>query len=193
MKPRQAILAVLLSLIAANFAWGGPSDLEKRVSLSLDGAAPAEALQALAQMGGMTLQIDPAVKGKVTIRLENVRLRTTLDAVCDSIGCRWDLLDGNLLRIQPTAPPKPPLPAALDQPIDLKLTKADLREILKTAGEILSAQVVIDPGLPTTAVTLELDNTPVRKALDDVCRIGNCVWSLDDEDGKKVLRFFPRK
>jgi len=185
-------IAALLSFAAAVLAWGAGPDLDKRVSLSLEKAGVAEAFRALGQMSGLNVLVDPKLSGTVTIRLENVRLRTTLDAVCDSIGCRWEV-SGDHLRIQPTAPPKTPPPAALDQPIDLKVTKADLREILNTAGEILSAQVVIDPALTTTAITLELNNTPVRKALDEVCRIGNCAWSLNDEDGKKVLRFSPRK
>jgi len=43
---------------------------------------------------------------------------------------------------------------------------------------------VIDPEVKGT-VSLQLDNTPVRKSLDATCQAAGCSWSYDAD--KKVL------
>jgi type II secretory pathway component GspD/PulD (secretin) len=125
--------------------------------------------------------VAPSIKGKVTVELRNVRVRTLLDAVCESIACRWEL--------QPGTPPKllvlpaqsgktaPAAPALIDEPIDLRVTEADGRDVLKTFGEILSARVEVDPAIAGT-VSLDLEAAPVGQALDKVCQVLGCDWML---------------
>jgi hypothetical protein len=36
----------------------------------------------------------PAVDGKVTITVENVATALALDAVCETLSCRWELRSG---------------------------------------------------------------------------------------------------
>ena len=185
MKTRHALaLALLLTAMPAVGAADGP-DLDKRVTLKLEGAAPAQAFAALARMSGLDIALDPGVRGKVNIRLENVRLRTVLDAICDSIGCRWDAADNRHLKIVPAeGKTASPSGSGLDEPIDVNVTNADVANMLKTFGSLMSAEVVIDPEVKGT-VSLQLDNTPARKALDAICQAAGCSWSYDAD--KKVL------
>jgi type II secretory pathway component HofQ len=78
-------------------------------------------------------------------------------------------------------------PAAEGEPIDLRVTNADARDVLKTFGEILGVKAV-DPAIQGKA-TFNLEGTPWNQALDAVCATAGCDWSL--EGG--VLRVTPRK
>ena len=74
------------------------------------------------------------------------------------------------------------------------MTKADGLEILHTFGEILRADVVVDPRIAGT-VSLELKHTPVDQSLDTVCQALSCDWTYTEgRNGKKpVLRMTSRK
>jgi len=114
-----------------------------------------------------------------------------LDAVCESIGCRWDVTAGSpaKLHIRPLAEGTARKKTALEEPIDLKVTGANVLEVLQVFGQIMSADVEIDPRLTGGKVTFELDNVPCGQALDKVCASAGCTWKLVDLEGKKpVLR-----
>lgn len=187
---RSAAAGLLAGLLGAGAALAAGNPLDERISLSLKEAAPEETFRAFGQMMGVEAVVDPGITGKVTVTLGNVRVRTLLDAVCESIGCRWELQDKKL-RVTPAASDKPAteVPQALDTPIDLKVTEADSRELLKTFGEILSLPVSLDPAV-SGKVSLELKKTPVRQALDTVCLAVGCDWELvDGSGGKQLLKF----
>jgi type II secretory pathway component GspD/PulD (secretin) len=199
--PRKSFaLALALSGILAAALSGparaesdGDSSLDRRVDVALVDAAPGESFQSFAQMIGLEAQIDPGLEGKVTVRLRNVRLRTVLDAVCESIGCRWDIVGSSpaKLHIRPVQDPSRPKLTLLDEPIDLKVTKADVRQVLQTFGQIMSAEVELDPRI-TGTLSFDLDNIPCSQALDKVCAAAHCEWKL--EVGKsRVLRITAKK
>jgi type II secretory pathway component GspD/PulD (secretin) len=171
----------------------GESSLDRRVDVALADAAPGESFQSFAQMIGLEAQVDPGLEGKVTVRLRNVRMRTVLDAVCESIGCRWDIVGGSptKLHIRPVQDPSRPKLTLLDEPIDLKVTKADVRQVLQTFGQIMSAEVDLDPRI-TGTVSFELDNVPCGKALDKVCAAAGCEWKLEAGKGR-MLRITAKK
>ncbi|HKV12989.1 MAG TPA: hypothetical protein VJ725_32910 [Thermoanaerobaculia bacterium] len=189
---RSVAAGLLAGLLGAGAALAAGNPLDERVNLSLQDAAPAETFQAFGQMMGVEAVVDPGVAGKVTVTLKNVRVRTLLDAVCESIGCRWDLQDKKL-RVTPATGDKPAAETrqALDTPIDLKVTDADSRELLKTFGEILSLPVSLDPAI-SGKLSLELEKTPVRQALDAVCLALGCDWDLVESGGKQTLKVTAR-
>ncbi|HSF41007.1 MAG TPA: hypothetical protein VLT87_14520 [Thermoanaerobaculia bacterium] len=190
---RSAAVCVLSSLLGAGAALGAGNPLDERVSLNLENASTRDTFNALSQMvGADAVQVDPGVTGRVTVTLQNVRVRTLLDAVCESIGCRWELEDRKL-RVTSTSPdkPAPVIREALDSAIDLKVKEADARELLKTFGQILGAEVSLDPAI-TGKVSLELENTPVRQALDTVCLSLGCDWEMSDGSGKMTLKVTAR-
>jgi type II secretory pathway component GspD/PulD (secretin) len=168
--------------------------LDRKVDVALADSAPDQAFAGLAKMIGLESAVEPGLDGKVTVRLQNVRMRTVLDAVCESIGCTWSVVPGTpaKLRILPLAERSARKAVVLDAPIDLKVTKADVREVLQTFGQIMSAAVELDPQI-SGKVSLELDNIPVGKALDAVCAAAACDWKLDGDGERSVLRITARK
>lgn len=79
--------------------------------------------------------------------------------------------------------------AALDAPIDLKVTDASVREILETVAQLLSAKASVDSAVGGK-VSLDLDDRPLREALDAVCDAAKCTWSFDADRG--VLSVKPK-
>lgn len=183
---KRTMLAVLAALMIAGAAGASPDELDKRVSLDLRNATADEAFRSLARVAGVQISAE-GLSGKVNLELENVRVRTILTALCDNLGCQWDLQAGKL-RVTPLAAAERPAAEGrpsgpvLDAAIDLKVTEASVRDLLATVGEIMSAKTQIDPGIEGK-VSLELDNAPLREVLDTICRTSKCTWSYDEDRG----------
>ena len=189
---KRIILAALTALMFAGTASASPGvALDKRVSLDLRGATAEEAFKSLARVAGVPIAAE-GVSGEVTLELENVRVRTILAAICDSIGCSWEL-QGGQVRITPLPEaerPKPrvkPSAAALDTVIDLKVTDASVFDLLETAAQVMSAKAIVDSAVKGK-VTLELENTPLRTVLDTVCMAAGCTWSFDEDRGVLAVK-----
>jgi type II secretory pathway component GspD/PulD (secretin) len=188
------LMALALAGLPAAGARAAESPLETRINMAVRDAPADDTFRTFARLMSAEAVVDPALKGTVTVELKNVRVRTLLDTVCESIGCRWELQPGNPPKLRVSAlPAGNPAPAAKPgpkEPLDLKVTKAKGREILMTFGQILSAEVVLDPAIDGT-VTLDLENTPWDQALDAVCAALGCNWELV-EAPKRVLKVVPR-
>jgi hypothetical protein len=209
MKRTWKLGAALIFLAAATgVAWAEPAGagnkLDERIDMALKNAAPDDLFGTFAKLFGpnAVAVVDPAVRGPVTIELHNVRARTLLDAICESIGCRWSVVAAT-----PATPAKllvVPLAAKdhgegvqktpIKEPIDLKVTQADGRDVLRTFGEILGAELVVEPGV-AGQVSLALENLPVDQTLDAFCKSLGCEWSFTEgANGRKpVLRVWPKK
>jgi len=176
--------------------------LDQRIDISLNEADVTEVLASFGHIFGGEADIDPVIRGEVTVELHHVRAATVLTAVCESVGCRWWIEDGRLkIEKDPDAPPRPPAApgraegessARLDSAIDMSLLNADLRETLRSFGTIVQARVTLDPSLEGR-VTVELHNTPVRDALDAICRMQGCAWELEDTEEGPVLLIARRR
>ena len=68
----------------------------KKVTLDLNGVAPAAAFKAVADAIDVTVTVDAAVTELVDITVRNVSAKTALNAMCESIGCRRTLSGGSL-------------------------------------------------------------------------------------------------
>jgi type II secretory pathway component GspD/PulD (secretin) len=195
-------LGMVLLLLGAGVAQAEPdaaSGLDDRIDMALKNAAPDDLFRTFAKMFNAEAVVDPGVTAPVSVELHHVRVRTLLDAICESIGCRWTLEPGSPPKLRVTAAPGGKAeggekPSTLKEAIDLKVTKADGQDLLRTFGEILSADAVVDPRIAGT-VTVELNNTPVGQALDTVCQTLSCDWSYTEgKNGKKpILRITSRK
>ena len=184
------MMALALAWLSAIAARAAENPLDTRISMAVRDAAADDTFRTFAKLMGTEAVVDPALKGKVTVELKNVRVRTLLDAVCESIGCRWDLQPGNPPKLRvyalPAGNPASAAKAGPKEPLDLRVTKAKGQEILKTFGQILSAEVELDPSIDGT-VTLDLENTPWDQALDAVCAALGCNWELV-ESPARVLK-----
>jgi type II secretory pathway component GspD/PulD (secretin) len=188
------VATTILSLLALpGSARADGEVLDRRVNVTLADSAPDQAFQGLATMIGLDSVVEPGVNGKVTVRLQNVRMRTVLDAVCESIGCSWSVT-GNpaKLHILPLAAKPSSKVLALKEPIDLKVTGANVRELLQTFGQILGVETEIDPRI-TGKVSLELEHNPCGEAFDKACAAVGCEWKLDTKGKSPVLRFTAKK
>jgi len=174
------------------------ASLDRRVSVDLDHVVPANAFRTFAQLAGLTAAVDAAVREPVTVRLENVRVKTLLDAVCESIGCRWEAAAGSPGTLHVTAAagaePKPAVPRiGLRDPVQLKVAGVDAHDLLRTFAGLLDAELALDPAVQGK-VTLDVDGVPVQRALDSACAQIGCAWSLaDGEGGRRVLTVTPKK
>lgn len=192
----RALLA-LAAILLAGPAAASPDALDQRVSLDIRDATVDEAFRSVARAAGVQIMLD-GVSGKdVTLQLENARVRTVLTALCDNLGCQWDFDDGNPPTLRVTPGPGAAKPAktvkasaaSLNEKIDLRVTDADVRDLLETTAEIMGARAAIDPGVKGK-VTLDLKQAPLRAALDAACESAGCEWRFDAE--KNVLTVKPR-
>src|SRR6185369_15035882 len=72
------------------------------------------------------------------------------------------------------------------EPIDLKVTNADVTEVLRTFAQISGLNIIVQPGVAGT-VTAELDNVPWDQALEQVLKINGLSYELDGN----VMRIAP--
>jgi type IV pilus assembly protein PilQ len=72
------------------------------------------------------------------------------------------------------------------EPIDLKVTNADVTDVLRTFAQISGLNVIVQPGV-TGLVTAELENVPWDQALEQILKINNLDYELDGN----VMRIAP--
>jgi type IV pilus assembly protein PilQ len=72
------------------------------------------------------------------------------------------------------------------EPIDLKVTNADVTDVLRTFAQISGLNVIVQPGV-NGVVTAELENVPWDQALEEVLKINNLDYELDGN----VMRIAP--
>ncbi|RPH56781.1 type IV pilus secretin PilQ, partial [bacterium] len=72
------------------------------------------------------------------------------------------------------------------EPIDLKVTGADVTDVLRSFAAISGLNVVVQPGV-TGTVTAELENVPWDQALEQILKINNLDYELDGN----VMRIAP--
>lgn len=89
--------------------------------------------------------------------------------------------DGVLMQETVTAfPPPGPAPTRSysGAPINLNLHKADIRDVLKTFGQLTGLEVTLAPEVQGI-VNVKVTNTPWDQALDDVVRDAGYTWRLE--------------
>jgi type IV pilus assembly protein PilQ len=72
------------------------------------------------------------------------------------------------------------------EPIDLRVTNADVTDVLRTFAQISNLNIVVQPGVAGT-VTAELVNVPWDQALEQVLKINNLGYELEGN----VMRIAP--
>jgi type IV pilus assembly protein PilQ len=72
------------------------------------------------------------------------------------------------------------------EPIDLKVTNADVTDVIRTFAQISGLNVIVQPGV-TGTVTAELENVPWDQALEYILKINGLDYELDGN----VMRIAP--
>ncbi len=187
---------------------GAPWDpLAGRLSIDVHAAAPPDVFGSFEQVLWQTLHqhapkversavrivVDGAVREPVSIRLQNVTLRTAITAVCESIGCGWRFEAKSApQRVQVTVYPlegqgaatpdtgvQGKAPASLDEPIQAYLESADAATVFGVLARITGYQVVLAAELSARKVKLGLE-APLRDVLDAACAQIGCSWSVSE-------------
>jgi type II secretory pathway component GspD/PulD (secretin) len=146
------------------------------ISIEMINAKVADVLTALAEMNRAQLDLDPGVTGRVSIGVGSVSWTTTLDLVCESLGCGWTLTGP-----QPRKLTVFPRPTARDfDPINLHLEDADPRKVLESFGRILDRETVIEGELQG-GVSFLFESVSPLTALTATCESLGCLWDVTDD------------
>jgi hypothetical protein len=173
---RLATIALLAALVTAPAAAQDP--LGRRVSLDLKAMAPADAFKVLADAIGVSVTVEPGVTKPVDILVRDVRARTALDTICDSIDCHWTL-SGRALTVKSTLDKVPAatmarikairqLQAALKQPLPagLRFENTPLTQVAERLSQITGVTVTFAGGEATTLkVTADVGQLALASAL----------------------------
>jgi type II secretory pathway component GspD/PulD (secretin) len=166
------VLATVFSLGLRSSA-SAQVNLEARITISFTSVPPAMLFRSVATMSHFVAEVDPVLQKPVSITLEDVTLRTLLNAICDSVGCRWSI-DGNGNRIVVEALPPDPSrgrtwiePQGRAMPPGMQFVNSPVRAVLdaiaRVAGEGFDYRVdEVDANQP---VTVDVSHQNVLRAI----------------------------
>jgi type II secretory pathway component GspD/PulD (secretin) len=204
----------LASVLTAPTAAAFDDVMDKRISLNLKDAQLQKIFDMYKGILDVELEIDPTLDEKVTIAFEKITVRTSLNAICESAGCLWELIDGapGLLRVtrDELARHRSPQPGEgemkmkvfashapekagynIDSDVSLRLTDADATTVLDVAAEVIGASLLMDRRLAGETVTINASAVPLSSVLDTMCAELGCAWKLTDGDPPMLEVYYP--
>jgi len=160
----------------------------RKVTLDLNGVEPLAAFRAVAAAIDVGVTVSPSVTDPVNIAVRNVTARTALNAMCESIDCRWTLTDG-ILVVKPvtdsaadtqhkvrlegraTTPEGQAILEAFKRklPSDMKFDNAPLEEVSRRLTESVGLPVKLvckNPDVKT--LTMDLSGLTLASALEAI-------------------------
>jgi TonB family protein len=206
---RIFVLVLVALLSFAGEAVAQKNLARERVSLLFKEMPVEQVLPALARSLGYEISLDPALRALVTLQVENVTAQTALNAICESIGCRWRV-HGNRLIVEALGlmngtvswtnekgeqvsrgggNPMTHVVKTLDDdlPMDFTWSPIDVRAAFLWLARMYDAQVEMAPELTGRKVAVTITSATLRQAFDAVCRVASCRWQLV-ESPKRVVR-----
>lgn len=171
---------------------------QQPISVDLQQAPPKEVLKSLATALDAQLQVSRPIESRdlpaLSLTLERVEVTTALEAVCESLGCRWQL-EGEtprVLRVDWQRAPERPAPVDLATPINLSLAEANGAEVMASVASVVGLELEWEDWRQAGAVTLELEAEPVRQVLDRLCDQLHCRWFVTTRsNGRRSLEVEP--
>jgi hypothetical protein len=95
-RPLTVVVFAAIICVPCSFA---QTNLDRRTSIDVNAAAPKDVYGSLARSIGCELSIAPEILTPVTMHISNLSARTALNALSESIGCRWSI-EGKTLRVE---------------------------------------------------------------------------------------------
>ncbi len=184
MNPTNPLVLLLVALALV----GGPvsaADLNERITLDLVDAPADTIMKSLASILQVAPQIEFDTEKLVTIRLENVRVRTVLDALCDSVPCTWGLRDegfGRMLYFGPSeeVSTEKAMEARLSQKVDMSFEEAPALDVLGAFASMLRVKLVQEcEGAVAQTVTVDYRGITVADGIDEICGLAGCVCLVE--------------
>ena len=175
----------------------------QRISMTLRDAHAHEVLSSFGRILQVATDIDPQLEGPVSITLERVAASTALDALCENLGCAWQLtpeedpqtllvraraVPGTLRLRAPERDDSDVSAAKLAQSIDVELIAVPPCDIFRYTGHYLSAAVLCDPDLDSQKIDVHLQDVPLRELYEHVCALSDCTWQLEPDPQTPALR-----
>ncbi len=153
-----------------------PPDLQRRVFVDANATPAGQVLTKLARAIPATLKLDPQVKQPVSVRVSNVTARTALDAICESIGCRW-AMTGDSLVVTAASPP-PPIPEGqlIEQKLrtsilgDLSFNRTPFRDAIAAISRRTRIAFTVENVDPETPVTVDVSGDQPSRAIEKIIR-----------------------
>jgi hypothetical protein len=159
------------------------TNLDGRVSIDVESAAPKDVFGAWAKRIGCELSIAQEIQKPVTIRLSNVTFRTALDALAESLECRWTI-QGKILRVEPAGKGKSgsggvvggvpggggggaEFKQRLDRktPPNFRFDNVPVREVMDALGKIADLELRMEGPAADQRVTLDLSDRTILAAI----------------------------
>ena len=194
-------IAALAFLLVSASAWA-QTDLDKRISIDVNTVAPREVFDSIARSLNCEAAVDPAVQQTVSLRVVNVRARTALSAICESISCQYRL-EGKKLVIEPLRPnAKNAVAASRTQseqllqkfkkvlPQGLHFENAPLSRVLEALSDASGFEISTEPVDAERKVTADLSGLTIQEALKRVMDLagtpGVAFLGVDSGTGLKI-------
>ncbi len=170
------LCCLALGLSSAPTVTASQLDPDELINLELEQADLVETLKSFAQISGSYLDIEPSVRGKVTLSLEAVSWTDAIDQICTEhqLNCEISSGESSVVRVRSAAAGAgaTSIPGYVEA-ISLALKSADLRQTLQAFAVITQRDVVIDDGVSGT-VTINIGAAPWSVILEEICNLAGC-------------------
>jgi type II secretory pathway component GspD/PulD (secretin) len=203
----RKLLQIVLGLaLCVTLTVAGGGNLDERITLDLEDAPLREVFGTYGEILDVELDIDPSIDGDISITFENVTVRTSLNAICESAGCRWELHEGDPPRLEVVrfdsqdsrletgrngegargrmiaARGPGDTRGYLESPVSLELQDADAATVLKLAAKVIGARLLLDRRLAGETISINATGVPLSEVLDEICVELGCDWKLTEGD-----------
>jgi len=144
-----------------------------------------KALHEVGETAKVTVVVDEAVTGEVTIKLMEVTLEEALDAIlADTDYTFRKIEDIYLIELKPPPPEVPVPPEKLlppgKRPITNVFVETDIREILRTIAAQAEVNILYDDTV-RGYVSVDLKNVPLEKALEIILAPGGYTYVYKED------------
>jgi type II secretory pathway component GspD/PulD (secretin) len=174
--------------IAALLVRSSPAQpkLDRKTTIDVTAAAPRDVYGSLSRTLGCELVIAPEIQQPVTMYLENVTVRTALNALSENLGCRWTV-DGNTLHVQLAGSAKP-LPAGVvgGVPGYVKVGVPD-GAVGGTRGAGVNAVDLRQRLDRKTPAGFHFDNMPLRTVMDALGKIAELEVRVEEPAAAQLV------
>ena len=174
-------IAVVL-ILATAFGLGLPSsawaqvNLDARITISFSSVPPAMLFRTVATMSRCEATVDPVLQKPISITLEDVTLRTVLNAICDSVGCRWSV-DNNTLVVEALSPDPSRgrtwfEPQGKVMPAGMQFVNVTVKSVLDAIGKVAGGgfEYSVDEVDANQPVTVDVSNQDAIRAIAMVAK-----------------------
>lgn len=148
-------IAVLAALVAAHAACAQTLQVQAntvRNTVSIE-AVDADVSRVIANLfsavGGARYQLDPGIKGKVTLRLRDVPPTAALQAVLNRVHATYRVVDGVYIIVPIENLPKPgEVPPAFRRLVDITAQQRPIGEVIRVLARQAGVTILIDRDIP---------------------------------------------